>query len=327
MKIHCKVSDEKIWNTEEFIIGAIKSIQTDQALTVDFRGEGPCCRSLGLDKLLDQIVDSTGIDPNQILIETGNYLSSSEYKQKIFPKNHYNITKTTMIPYAVAPWQNFDTRFGIFIGRSNWIRLGLASYVWNHFRDQSLITFHYDSANEFHRANFGLENLLTRHHGDRQQVFKFIEHLPLTLGDEISYPITIFTKNSSWNLLSLYDNFFCEIVCETFFTGDTFFMTEKIFRPIIAKRPFLLQGPTNFLKNLRALGFKTFANWWDEGYDEDPGDARYETFKFNIDYIARQSDSTLNAWYNEMQPILEHNYQVLQTLTNQKILSVFYNDQ
>lgn len=325
MKVHCKVSDEKIWNIEEFIIGAIKSIQTEQSLTVDLRGEGPCCRSLGLDDLLDKIVESTGVDPAKIIIETGNYLSSSKYKQTIY--QHYHLTKQTIIPYTVPPWQNFDTRFGIFIGRSNWIRLGLASYIWNRYRDQSVITFHYDSTKDFHVANFGLEKFLNRHYEDREQVFKFIECLPLTFGDEFSYPITISSKNSSWNLLGIYKNFFCEIVCETFFTGDTFFMTEKIFRPILAKRPFLVQGPTNFLKNLRSLGFQTFSNWWDEGYDEDPADARYQTFKFATDWIAEQSNSTLNAWYNEMQPILEHNYQVLQTLTNQKILSVFNNDQ
>ena len=325
MKIRCKVSDGKIWNTEEFIIGAIKSIQTDQTLTVDLNKEGPCCRSVGLDGLLDQIVDSTGVDPGNIIIETGNHLSSSRYTQTIFPT--YNAIKRTVPLCTVPSLENFDTRFGIFIGRSNWMRLGLASYIWNHYRDQSLITFHYDSTKDFHIANFGLEDFLTRHYEDRELVFKFIEPLPLTLGDDLSYPITIFSENSSWNLLNVYKNFFCEIVCETFFTGETFFMTEKIFRPIIAKRPFLIQGPKNFLKNLRSLGFKTFSNWWDEGYDEDPADARYQTFKYNIDHIANQSTSALNTWYNEMQPILEHNYQVLQTLTNQKILSVFNNDQ
>lgn len=325
MKVHCAVSDEKIWNTEEFIIGAIKSIQTEQALIVDFHREGPCCRSLGLDDLLDQIVDMTGINPASIIIETGNYLSSSKYQQKTL--HTFDIIKQTIIPYTVPTLQNFDTRFGIFIGRSNWMRLGLASYIWNHYRDQSLITFHYDSTKDFHVANFGLEKFLARHYEDREQIFKFIECLPLTLGDELSYPITIYAENSSWNLLGLYKNFFCEIVCETFFTGDTFFMTEKIFRPIIAKRPFLVQGPKNFLKNLRSLGFQTFSDWWDEGYDQDPADARYQTFKFATDWIAEQSNSTLNAWYNEMQPTLEHNYQVLQTLTNQKILSVLTNDQ
>lgn len=325
MKVYCKVSDGKIWNAEEFIIGAVKSIQTENSLTVDFRREGPCCMSLGLDNLLDQIVNLTGVNPANINIETGNYLSSSGYNQTI--RQTFDIIKQTVTPCVVPQLQTFDRRFGIFIGRSNWIRLGLASYIWNHYRDQSLITFHYDYTKDFHIANFGLESFLSRHREDSELVFKFIKCLPLTLGDELSYPITIHSHNSSWNLLELYKHFFCEVVCETFFTGQTFYMTEKIFRPIIAKRPFLLQGPTNFLKNLRSLGFQTFSNWWDEGYDESPADARYQTFKFALDYIAEQSNATLDAWYNEMQPVLEHNYQVLQTLNNKKIFSVFSNAQ
>lgn len=328
MKVLCKVSDEKIWEVEKFLIDAIKTIQAEQALTVYLKGEGPCCRSLGLDDLLDQIVASTGVDPNNIIIETGNFLCSSNYKQKVFPHVDQDKRQKSIPSVCTVPrWQNFGTRFGIFIGRSNWMRLALASHIWNYHRDQSLITFHYDRTKDFHIANFGLENLLNRHFEDREIFFKFIEHLPLTFGDNLNYPITIHKDNAPYNLLSEYKNFFCEIVCETFFTGDTFFMTEKIYRPIIAKRPFLVQGPVNFLKNLRSLGFKTFSHWWDEGYDEDPADARYPTFKVNIDYIANQSDSTIQSWYNEMQPILEHNYQVLQTLTDQKILSVFQHDQ
>jgi hypothetical protein len=81
------------------------------------------------------------------------------------------------------------------------------------------------------------------------------------------------------------------------------------------------------LKNLQRLGFKTFDHWWDESYDQDPADARYETFKHAIDWIAGQDNATLYAWYQEMQPILDHNCQVLANLTNQQILSTeFYHD-
>ena len=165
---------------------------------------------------------------------------------------------------------------------------------------------------------------MLRNYEDRQEVFQFIDALPLHLDQKLVYPITVFNKVSSWNLLNFYQHFFCEIVCETYFSGQTFFMTEKIIRPIFAKRPFLIQGPTNYLKNLQALGFKTFSAWWDEGYDQDPPDARYSTFKYNIDYIASQSENTIKQWYLEMQPVLEHNYNVLQTLTDQQILSTCF---
>jgi hypothetical protein len=81
-----------------------------------------------------------------------------------------------------------------------------------------------------------------------------------------------------------------------------------------------VQGPKWFLHNLRKLGFKTFSNWWDEGYDEDSSDARCAALKNGIDWIAQQTPNTINTWYREMQPTLEHNRQILQQLTHEKIL-------
>ena len=87
----------------------------------------------------------------------------------------------------------------------------------------------------------------------------------------------------------------------------------------------MIQGPKYFLKNLKKLGFKTFNKWWCEGYDLDESDARYDTLKHGIDWIASQSNDTIEQWYLEMQNTLEHNYDVLCNLTNSEILDTeFY---
>ena len=60
---------------------------------------------------------------------------------------------------------------------------------------------------------------------------------------------------------------FVNLVTETIFYEDKVHLTEKIFKPIVARTPFLLlAGPGN-LAYLRSYGFKTFGDYWDESYD------------------------------------------------------------
>jgi hypothetical protein len=50
------------------------------------------------------------------------------------------------------------------------------------------------------------------------------------------------------------------------------FMTEKIWKPIIAQQVFVLHGNYLYLQKLREMGFKTFNNYFNESYDlaQDP---------------------------------------------------------
>jgi hypothetical protein len=168
-----------------------------------------------------------------------------------------------------------------------------------------LITFHYNNELDFHRANFGLEQFVQRYYDEKNKVVNFLQVLPLTYDPVSSYPITagrVTDTDLLYSLAPLYKDLFCEIVCQTFFSGKTFHLTEKIIRPILYKRPFIIQGPKHFIKNLKLLGFKTFDQWWDEGYDQDHHDSRYETVTNNIEWIASQTPATIAEWFKEMQP-------------------------
>jgi hypothetical protein len=67
--------------------------------------------------------------------------------------------------------------------------------------------------------------------------------------------------------------------------GITFFPTEKIFRPITGRRPFVVFGPIHFLNNLRGLGFRTYGECWDESYDQYQGQERWHRMQHVIDNI------------------------------------------
>lgn len=78
----------------------------------------------------------------------------------------------------------------------------------------------------------------------------------------------------SWDknngLGSLMNDTAINIVAETvtYPTHQKLFTTEKIFRPIIAGQPFITLASTGYLRGLRSLGYRTFGDIWDEGYDD-----------------------------------------------------------
>jgi hypothetical protein len=104
---------------------------------------------------------------------------------------------------------------------------------------------------------------------------------------------------------------FCYIVTETCFWERKYHLTEKIFKPIISRMPFILAGPAHNLKYLREYGFQTFGQWIDESYDdiEDPV-ARLTAITDAIKGICYHSLEDLEQILQEMTPVLEHNYQL-----------------
>ena len=80
------------------------------------------------------------------------------------------------------------------------------------------------------------------------------------------------------------------------------------FKPIVAKQPFVLAGCQNNLEYLRSYGFKTFGQWWDEGYDSiaDPV-ARLTAVSNIVKDICNRPITELEEMLQDMTPVLEHN--------------------
>lgn len=111
------------------------------------------------------------------------------------------------------------------------------------------------------------------------------------------------------NILKLWQKGFFHVVTETVFYDNKLHLTEKIFKPIIAKRPFILVGAHNNLKYLKSYGFKTFDKWIDESYDDeqDP-DLRMEKIVFEIKKITLLSKEQKIKMQHEMQSTLDYNF-------------------
>lgn len=318
-KIFIETKDGKIWQSEQVILDIIKASQQGK-VELDLKNEGPCLRSCGLEQLLDNISDCFGFDKDLYVILTSNQKRSSHYteiKEKFVELDFVKAKARTLTQFE----SSLDKKFGMFVSRSNWIRLGLASYLHKCHGASTHMTFHFDPKITYHSQQFGLEEFISKY-PEEQHVFEFIRHLPIKQGEYV-YPIH--WNNGALDLDEYYADIFCDMVCETYFSGQTFFITEKILRPIMFKRPFLIQGPVNFLKNLRLMGFQTFDQWWNESYDSQPEELKYQFLKNTVDYIGQQTSATINMWYNQMQETLDHNYNCLLSLTNKRIATIdFY---
>jgi hypothetical protein len=144
--------------------------------------------------------------------------------------------------------------------------------------------------------------------------------LPLTHNEVADYTLTLGTRTDSVvsQTKQIYVNFLIDIVAETFTSGNCFFITEKTVRPILLKKPFIIFGSRNYLHYLHQMGFRTFADFWDEDYDGDEGKDRYLKIIKLIDELSLKNSKELETMYQDMQYNLEHNYRLLTTKTYQR---------
>jgi len=106
----------------------------------------------------------------------------------------------------------------------------------------------------------------------------------------------------------LWQSSFMHVVTETVFYEPKLHLTEKVFKPIVAGRPFVLVSSPGALEYLREYGFKTFAPWIDESYDTiTDHEARLDAIALEISRLHAMPLSELKTLLAEMQPIMEHN--------------------
>lgn len=99
------------------------------------------------------------------------------------------------------------------------------------------------------------------------------------------------------------------LVTETVFYDEKLHLTEKIFKPIVAMRPFLLVAAPGNLEYLKSYGFRTFDRWIDESYDsESDPDIRLDKIMTQILNLCQKPQWQIDQMYSEMRSTLEHNF-------------------
>jgi hypothetical protein len=139
---------------------------------------------------------------------------------------------------------------------------------------------------------------------DIKQVYNQ-QQFPISFPNESGAPM-----HSCW--LSLFDESaecLLFLVTETAAKGRKLHLTEKSFKPICLKMPFIIVGTCGSLRHLRSYGFKTFSDLWDESYDDEKDDVvrleRIASLLRSLDELSVEGKQEL---FNAAQEIVEYNY-------------------
>jgi hypothetical protein len=102
---------------------------------------------------------------------------------------------------------------------------------------------------------------------------------------------------------------FWHIVTETVFYYDKLHLTEKIFKPIVSKQPFMLLAAPGNLAYLKSYGFKTFDSVIDETYDTiTNSDLRIEAVVNQLQWYCNVTPDEKTDIIKQLEPIIEHNF-------------------
>ena len=143
----------------------------------------------------------------------------------------------------------------------------------------------------------------------KSTVTQYISKLADSLTIDTDDPPGCASAHASCQDLHLLKSALWHVVGETVFYDEKLHLTEKIFKPIVARRPFILVGAQGNLAYLKSYGFKTFDRWIDENYDLEPDpDKRIDMVLDQLDKLCRLSHDELISMHQEMEDILDYNF-------------------
>lgn len=135
--------------------------------------------------------------------------------------------------------------------------------------------------------------------------FNYFNNQPIII-DDISSGLEIV------NYPPYYHRAFMDLICESF--DDKPDISEKTYKAIAAKKPFLSLGYKGLYKKLQDMGFVLYDEIFDYRFDE------YEQFEDRAKFVIKQVKSLEGKDYKQLkqqiQSKLEHNYKTLVELGN-----------
>ncbi len=187
-----------------------------------------------------------------------------------------------------------------------------------HFFDNFLIwRSHVSFAGNFRSEPWKLTNsVLPADSKVRTIIQKNALKLPIVLNmkDGTENPITIKSDDDQY-----FNTSYFSLVTETLWQQEAsygiweefngHFFSEKIFKPILMKHPFILASRPGSLAKLRSLGYRSFSPHIDETYDtiHDPK-ARIQAIISEVKRLGEFSDQEWIQWQKNVKEIVEHNY-------------------
>ncbi|CAB4130297.1 hypothetical protein UFOVP116_368 [uncultured Caudovirales phage] len=195
-----------------------------------------------------------------------------------------------------------DSNFGSLIAGSMWYHgLHLNGY------------FSYKGAKQLNDPNKGGTNVLkwNKYWADVDELLEnFKLHVPFNLAEPIEKPTT------------LYSDAYWGVVIANQCDKTHAHIPRGVFNPIMNMQPFMVVGPQYTLRTLRDMGYVTFSEWMDEGYDKIKSDEERMNICFQMIYdIANLTHKEHTQMMKEMIPVLAHNQGVLLSSKKEQYLA------
>lgn len=214
---------------------------------------------------------------------------------------------TTSLKEKLSPFVKKSYHFEVMYGKRRLNRSYVANYILeNNLAPYVLQTPYFSLSNDSVNGNYNLD----------QSVFWEDEIIPnATVDYGCTYrevPMLI----SQVLPFKIYQQSAFSIVCESSFDNSYVLTSEKIAKPLLCLRMFIVISGQYYLKYLRSLGFKTFDGIIDESYDKEPDNQKRWTMAMQQVALLCQQDQT--KILKSIVPIVLHNRDLVTRLpTNQ----------
>jgi hypothetical protein len=174
----------------------------------------------------------------------------------------------------------------------------------NSWEIMSYISNHYAPLNDFFLNNQEHIQTIPYMYLDKQDLT--INHVRLENSVYKYYEDTYFSVVSETNYFDDFENF-----------DEPPFLSEKTFKAIAFKHPFILVSSYNTLAYLKSIGYKTFSPFIDERYDTVKNSGkRLMMIADEIERLCNLTETQLHEFIEFCKPIVEHNYSLLTSPRN-----------
>lgn len=276
-----------------------------QDITIIVCQESTCLATVKLYEILDRYTFKS------VKIITSNAVEHHPRYTIVNGSWYHWLRKANTFKEQEYPW-NRRQIFGCFYARPSASRLGIASYLHQHYPEKSLLQLKFDCSTEDSRFLFDLQKLFAWDIDSCGRLDNLIKNSPPQQQQD-AYDYSTGTYDYNHPINSLYSNIFVDIVVEANSIGNSFYPTEKIARAILCKRPFIVMSSGHYLQYLTQMGFKTFSDFWNEDYDYYAGKDRYLAILNLIDTLANLSIDELDQLNIRIAHTVEYNYQLLRS--------------
>jgi hypothetical protein len=309
------------WHNKDALTSALAALPAGSDVIIDVNSEGPALAVFGVLDLLDEF-------PHKY--------SFTRWSNPIEQVKHPRVECSARSHFFTMSWRYWidelendpaDKIFGLFVGRPSVARNSIiydACHYWpRNFLLSRMGTYINEPWREYVNPGIVLvekledwgspERCASLKHWTKTHRVPSLDNVHVKEYYEIP---EISSAKCATSLLSFYNQFNIELICETYTQGVTFFPTEKTTRPIIGNKPFLAYGPVDYLKNMQKLGFQTFGHLWDEEYDQYEGHQRWQKMRTVIDTICNLDNESTADLLKQCASITRHNRIRLREIIN-----------